>query len=434
MVREWLNRIRFRRYGLGDVVWMLATPIGRIEIFCVIRDFAWPITSWLASLYRRVVLRRVTIVAVVGSYGKTTTTRAMRASLGKSISHHDELNHRSMVPGALFRIKPGEKTGVIEVGIERPGQMAPIARTIRPDIAVVTSIGSEHNTSFRSLEATREEKAHMVRCLPASGLAVLNGDDPNVLWMASQTRARVVTFGFGEENQVYASEPRLEWPGGMRFRLNLNGDQREIRVPLLGRHMVYPALAASAVAASLGVPPDVFVPRLASFSPAPGRLAPRPLANGAVLLCDAFKSGIETIHASLDVLAEIPAPRKIVVLGPITEPPGPQGPLYRELGRRIAEISQLALFVGSYREYRGGVRQAGMPKQACFDAGHGITGAVEFLRRELRPGDVVLIKGRRRQRLERIALALEGRAVRCRLVACLVQSIHCDSCPMLERA
>jgi UDP-N-acetylmuramyl pentapeptide synthase len=142
---------------------------------------------------------------------------------------------------------------------------------------------------------------------------------------------------------------------------------------------------------------------------------------------------LETIHAALDVLAEIPASRRIVVLGPINEPVGSQYPLYRALGARIARTAQLAVFIDSYREYKAGLRRAGMPRDACVDAGQGIAAAVEYLSRELRPGDVALIKGRRSQKLERIALALEGRPVRCRLIACQIQAIHCDYCPKIEK-
>jgi UDP-N-acetylmuramyl pentapeptide synthase len=220
----------------------------------------------------------------------------------------------------------------------------------------------------------------------------------------------------------------------MRFRLHAAGEEREARIGLLGRHMVYPALAAVAVAVFRGEPLDEVLPRLAALPPALNRLIPRPLPNGALLLLDARKSALETIHAALDVLAEIPAARKIVVLGPINEPMGGPRAQYRTLGARIARIAQLAVFVDSYRGYERGVRQAGMSLDACFDAGKGISAAVEFLSRELRPGDVALIKGRNSQKLERIALALEGRPVRCSLVACQLQAIHCDYCPMLEQS
>lgn len=433
ITRAWLNKIRFRRYRLVEVPGLLRTPLGRSEIWYVLLHFAWPVTSRFAALYRRLALRKVPIVAVVGSFGKTTTTRAIGVALGKSVGPREENTAMATLPGALFRIKPGGEAAVLEIGIEGPGQMAGIASAMHPDVAVVTSIGSEHSRSFKSLDVTRDEKAHMVRALPPSGTAVLNGDDPNVLWMAGQTRARVVTFGFGEGNQVRATDPRLEWPGGMRFRLHVAGEEREVGLRLLGRHMIYPALAAVAVAMLRGERLDDVIARLAALPPALSRLIPRPLANGALLLCDARKSALETIHAALDVLAEIPASRKIVVLGPINEPVGSQYPLYRALGDRIARTAQLAVFIDSYREYKAGLRRAGMPLDACVDAGQGIAAAAEYLSRELRPGDVALIKGRRSQKLERIALALEGRPVRCRLIACQIQAIHCDYCPELEK-
>jgi UDP-N-acetylmuramoyl-tripeptide--D-alanyl-D-alanine ligase len=428
----WRLALRFRRYQPRDIPGLLRTPVGRRELRQVLLHYLWPVTSRLARLYRSVVLDRVHVVAVTGSYGKTTAARAILAALGQA-RREVHKNARSYIPGAICAIRREDRTAVIEVGIDGPGQMAAIARTLRPDIAVVTCIGSEHNRSFGSLENTREEKAHMVRALPGSGLAVLNGDDPNVLWMAAQTRARVVTFGFHPSNQVRASDPRLDWPHGTRFRLHAAGGEREVRIRLLGRHMVYPVLAAVAVALSEGQTLDDILRRLADLGPTPGRLAPSRLENGVTLLCDDLKSGLETIHAALDVLADIPAPRKMVVLGPITEPVGNQGAHYRSLGARIARIAQVAVLVGSHKEYRGGLHRAGMPRQAVWDAGCGIAWAVEFLRRELRPGDVVLIKGRNAQKLERIALALEGTPVRCTLESCRVLAAQCRSCPMLGR-
>jgi UDP-N-acetylmuramoyl-tripeptide--D-alanyl-D-alanine ligase len=272
----------------------------------------------------------------------------------------------------------------------------------------------------------------MVRALPDLGVAVLNGDDPNVLWMSSQTRARVVNFGFGEANQVRATDPQLDWPHGTRFRLHAGGEERDVSIRLFGRHMIYPALAAVAVALEEGVSLDDALPRLAELSPTPGRMAVRPLESGAILICDDYKSALETIHAALDFLEEVPAQRKIVVFGPIAEPPGSAGPLYRALGERIARIAQLAVFVDSYREYKGGVFKGGMKRDDVFDAGADLAAAVEFLRRELRKGDVVLIKGRDSQKLARIAYSLEGRKVGCTVTACR-GSTGCETCAMLER-
>jgi UDP-N-acetylmuramoyl-tripeptide--D-alanyl-D-alanine ligase len=225
---------------------------------------------------------------------------------------------------------------------------------------------------------------------------------------------------------------RIEWPVGTSFRLYAGGEPRDVTIGLLGRHAVYAALAAVAVACESGERLEDILPRLRDLAPVRGRLAPKPLPNGAWLLADDFKSALESIHAAFDVLEQVPAGRKVVVLGPIAEPKGTQSVHYRALGERIARTAQLAVFVGSFREYKAGVHKAGMPQQALYDASRGLKDAVEFLRREIRPGDVVLVKGRRTQRLERIGLALEGRNVRCALRTCRLRMTHCADCSKLE--
>ncbi|MGH7927604.1 MAG: Mur ligase family protein, partial [Candidatus Binatia bacterium] len=328
-----------------------------------------------------------------------------------------------------------DRHAVIEVGIDKPGQMARYARLVRPDIAVVTSIGSEHNRSLKTLEVTRSEKAEMVRILPGSGLAVLNGDDPNVLWMRSRTYARVITFGLADSNDVRASGIALDWPGGMRFNLHSAGETRALRTGLTGKHMVYPVLAAVAVSLAEGFTLDEIIPRLQALTPTPGRMEAVPLTNGAVILRDDFKSSLETMDVALAALSEIPAQRRIVVLGEITEPPGSQGPIYRRLGERVAHVASRVIYIGqsgAWSPFATGVKRAGFPRDGLINAGHTVSKAIEAVRENLGPGDVVLIKGRRNQRLERVSLALTGRTVRCDISFCDARA-GCEKCPMLER-
>jgi UDP-N-acetylmuramyl pentapeptide synthase len=369
---------------------------------------------------------------VVGSFGKTTTARAVAAALGRDPDALRE-NYSSFVAAALLGIRPRDRHAVLEIGIERPGEMARYARVVRPDIAVVTSVGSEHNRSLANLDVTRAEKAAMVRALGRSGLAVLNGDDANVRWMRTQTPAAVRTFGFDEGNDVRASDVAIDWPHGTRFKLHLDGESRHVQVRLLGRHMVYSVLAAISVALAEGFSLESALHKIETLAPTPGRLETVALANGAFLLRDDFKSSLETIDAALDVLAAIPAERCIVVLGDVEEPPGSQGPIYGRLGERIASVATRAVFVASERRrYTTGARRAGMAPEALIDAGADALQAVATIQADLRRGDVLLIKGRSTQRLERIALALAGRRVRCELKSCDAM-VRCDRCPMLER-
>ena len=416
---------------------MLQTPLKRRER--LMRGFSqmWPVLSRLANLYRRTVVRRTRIVAVVGSFGKSTTTNAVATALGRIPHPGTQRSSSSFLARGLLRIRPRQRHAVLEVGITRPKEMASYAHMVRPDITVVTSIGSEHNTSLGTLEMTREEKAEMVRIVSPSGLVVLNGDDPNVRWMRGQTQAQVVTFGFEETNDVWASDVSLEdWPSGTRFTLHTDGKTRDLRIRLIGRPMVYPILAAVAVALAEGFTLDQIQPGLEALAPIPGRLEPVRLPSGAIILRDDFKSPLETVEAALDVLAEIPAKRRIVVLGRVTESQGKQGPTYRHLGARVGSIASRAIFIcGDKINYAcsAGATAAGMPHSAIVKAGSNMFKALEALQGDLGPGDVVLIKGSPFLRLDRITFMLAGRNVRCRIHTCTTKVASCYHCPMLER-
>jgi UDP-N-acetylmuramoyl-tripeptide--D-alanyl-D-alanine ligase len=254
--------------------------------------------------------------------------------------------------------------------------------------------------------------------------------------MAGQTRARVRTFGFGAGSDVRASDVALDWPRGTRFRLHAAGQTRLVRTRLIGRHMVYPILAAVAVGLEEGLRLDELLPRLAALAPTPGRLEVVGLANGALVLRDDCKSTVETLDAALDVLAAVRAGRRLVVLGEIDDPLGSPWPHYRRVGERVGRIATRAVIVGtaeSFRHYAAGASKTGLGAHALVHAGPHVHAAVELLRGELGPGDVVLLKGRWGQRLERVALALAGRRVTCDITACSLRGRRCARCPMLGR-
>ena len=179
------------KYRLRDVPAMLRTAGGRRQVAGGIRFRLWPLLSRLARLHRRTVVRHTRVIAVTGTFGKSTTARAVATAINAPIHAGMAYNAFSSVARAVLRIRPGQRHAVIEVGISGRGQMETYASLIRPDVTVVTSIGSEHHPTLPRLENTREEKAHMVRALAASGLAILNGDDPHVMWMAVIDRPEI---------------------------------------------------------------------------------------------------------------------------------------------------------------------------------------------------------------------------------------------------
>ena len=416
-----------------DLPALMRTPVGRLQLIARLWHHAWPVLLALAAAYRRTLVRRTRVVVVVGTFGKSTTTRATLTALRRPIHPRFFYNAWSAVGRAMFRVRRRDRHAVIEVGIGAPGQMVRYARALRPDVVVVTSIGSEHNRSFKTLDVTRAEKACMVEALPPSGVAILNGDDPNVLWMKRRTSARIVTFGFQPGNDVRAADIVLDWPNGMQFTLRAGGETRRVRTRLLGKHMVYPVLAAVAVALAEGFDLDHVIPALEKMAPTRSRMETRRLANGAWLIRDEHKSALETIDAAFDIFAQIPAQRRLVVLGEVAEPIGRQTLIYRRLGQCVAKAIRRAIFMGvdkSRCSFASGARSAGLAKEDLPHA-KSVSQALEQLG-DVGPGDVVLIKGRDTQRLARISLALAGRAVHCDIPRCHAP-VDCDDCPMLER-
>ena len=160
---------------------------------------------------------------------------------------------------------------------------------------------------------------------------------------------------------------------------------------------------------------------------------PVELPGGVTLLRDDYKSTLETVDSALDVLESIPAKRKLVVIGEVSEPVGAQGPIYRRLGERIAGMaSKLVVLGGNFQRYSTGALHAGMANDAVVDAGRSVVAAFEAIREDLQPGDVVLVKGRDTQRIDRVSLGLMGRHIGCTLEVCSVKT-GCATCPMLER-
>jgi len=424
------------RYGYRHIPALLRTPLGRKRLRLSAFGRMWGVLRVVGGFYRRTALRTTRVVTVVGSFGKTTTARAVTAALGLPENPRIEANTSSSVPAALLRRPPGARYAVLEIGIAKPGEMALHAWTVRPDVTVVTSIGSEHNRFLGTLEATRAEKFEMVRALPRTGTAVLNGDDPRLLWMAERSPAPVLTYGFGPGNDVRATRLCIDWPHGTVFTLHAGGGSYRVRTRLVGWPSVHGLVGGAAVAHAEGIALADALPALESLGPTHGRLQLLALPGGVVVLHDGHKGAFETYDAALDVLEAIPGRRRLAVVGRVDEVPGTQGDAYRHIGRRLARICERVIFLGtrkSLRPLRSGARAGGMSEGSLTYVRQDVRKAIEALLVEVGPGDVVLLKGRSSQRLERVALALMGKEVRCNLGECHAHPTRCGKCPMLEK-
>lgn len=418
--------------SLRDVPRLATTADGRWEIGRGLAYRLWPLLRPMAVGWRQGVLRRTGLATVVGSLGKTTTVRCIAAALGEP-EPLLPFNQFGLLALNLLAIRPGRKRAVLEVGINGPGEMAAYAQLCRPDVVVVTSIASDHIKHTGSLETTAWEKSRMLAGLRPGGTAVLNGDDPRVLAMQIPGRP-AITFGFGE-HRVRCLRAELDWPRGTRLTIDVDGERVSLSSRLLGKVMVYPMLAALAVAKTMGVDVHAAAQRLQKVTPTPGRLNPVLLSSGAVVLRDDHKASAESFACAFDLLAEIPAQRRLALLGDIHEPWGDESSLHRGLALPLAKACDGVLLVGEHAQrWLPALLAGGMPRDKIFCGLRTLNDATARLQQELRPGDVVLIKGRQEERLQRVALALEGRPVTCSLRTCASVNLTCDRCGGRGRA
>jgi UDP-N-acetylmuramoyl-tripeptide--D-alanyl-D-alanine ligase len=286
---------------------------------------------------------------------------------------------------------------------------------------------------MRTIEMAREEKAVMVRSMGTDGVAILNADDPNVRWMAQHARGRVITYGFGASADYRGTAVEVR-RAGTSFTLTCSKGSHPVSLRLMGVQMVYPALAAAAAAAEQRIPMEKAIAALAGLPPTPQRLEPIALPDGRLIVDDSCQSGYETYEVALQTLQDLPADRRLLVGGDLTEPLHPQGPQYRELGQRMAAVVDRALYVGekkAFNRIRAGARDAGMDGAGVEHVMADLPHIARILSSTARSGDVVLIKGRRVQHLERISLLLQGVTVRCSLTLCRALG-HCRRCPQLQ--
>jgi UDP-N-acetylmuramoyl-tripeptide--D-alanyl-D-alanine ligase len=337
-------------------------------------------------------------VGVTGSSGKTSTKdllAAVLAPLGPTVAPPESFNNELGLPWTALRAGPDTRHLVLEFSARGPGHIAAAASAVPPRIGVVLNVGSAHLGEFGSVAGIAAAKGELVEALPADGVAVLNADDPLVAAMASRTAARVVTTGLGA-GDVRAEGVTLD-AGRARFRLVAPAGSADVALQLVGEHHVGNALAAAAVALELGATPEQVAAVLSAAAAASRwRMAVTDRADGVTVINDAYNANPDSMRAALRALAAIGAGRRRTwaVLGPMAE-------LGDGADAEHARITELAAELG-IRD----VVSVGCPAYGAARAVDGVDAAVELLRSELAPGDVVLVKASRAAGLDRVATAI----------------------------
>jgi UDP-N-acetylmuramoyl-tripeptide--D-alanyl-D-alanine ligase len=361
-----------------------------------------------AATYRR--LLSVRTIGVTGSSGKTSTKELIAAVLRtrfRTKATEGNLNNHIGVPLTLLRLEEDDQYGVVEMGMNHPGEIAQLAQMAAPEIGVVSSIGPAHIEFFPNQAAIAAEKAALIAALPSDGVAILNSDDKWSRQIAHRTSARVTWVGSGGESAWRAEEIKIA-PEGISFQLVHGDESVPVRLPVLNRIMVGNALLAAAVGGECGVGLEE-IARGISTVELPGARMQVVTTGGAWIINDAYNANPASMKAALVALKEFPgASRRIAVLGSMGELGRHAAGLHRELGLFAqAQGVEFLIAVGPHAEaYAAGAREAGLTNIArALDAEE----ATAALKNILRAGDAVLVKGSHFMGLERLVEAVAGK-------------------------
>jgi UDP-N-acetylmuramoyl-tripeptide--D-alanyl-D-alanine ligase len=379
-----------------------------------------------------------TVVGITGSVGKSSTKEAIALVLARGFfvrAADGNYNNEIGIPLTIIGAKSGGRSPlrwigvlcrfvslmvlplrypeilVLEMGVDHPGDMEYLLGFIPVRVGVTTQVSGSHLANFGSIAGIAKEKGGLIAALPEDGFAILNADDVRVAKMSEKTKAKVITYGFGAadvraDNIIFYGEARRV--EGFSFKLDFEGKSVPVRLPkIVARHHIPAALAAVAVGLAFRMHLVDIASALETFEPLPGRLRLLPGRNDMTLIDDTYNASPVSMRAALEVLGELSAPRKIAVLGDMLE----LGPETEQEHAALADAvagsgANLAILVGRHmRSLHDALLEGGYARKQLLWMPDPLA-ASEALLRIVRPEDLILVKGSRGMRMEKVTEAL----------------------------
>ncbi len=334
------------------------------------------------------------VIAVIGSNGKTTTKELLSTFLSKKyrvLKTEGNLNNAIGVPLCVSKIKKDTEIMILELGTNRKGDIKELCDIVFPNWAIITNIGYEHIEGFGSLEGVREGELEI---LPYVSTVIVNGDDKFLMEGLKGWKGRVITFGCGRDCDFRAENIEFS-DDGVTFSVNSKNARFNVRSPLVGMHNVYNSMAALAAALNLDVSPEEIRQSLESFTPVKMRGEILRIRDAEILF-DAYNANPSSMRAAISELARRKKNRvAVAVLGDMLELGPYSENAHEELGKLLKELG-IECFIGVGKFIKNALRYVSGPvfDDACQ--------AGEFLKKNLKGNEVVLIKGSRSMKMEKI--------------------------------
>ena len=351
---------------------------------------------------------QIPFVAVTGSVGKTTAKDMLAAVLGvkyKVLKTEGNFNNNIGLPLTLLRLDSSHQVGVVEMGMDKFGEIDYLGGIVKPEVGVITNIGDAHIERLGSRENIFKAKCELLPHIKPDGLLVLNGDDPMLSTLRGHAPVQAVFCGQGEGTEYRAQITGGDGVSHIHCRLTTPSMDREVCIPALGEHMVYPTLIAAAVAERFGLTPDEIEQGIRQFVPTRMRMNILRRGSGIIILDDTYNANPQSMRAAISVLSDSQSSYKIAVLGDMLEL-GPFSPaLHAEVGEYLGQAGiQCLVAVGEQSAAMAqGARDAGVPQVLyCQDKGE----AMERLPMLLRGDCTILVKASRGMKMEDITAFL----------------------------
>lgn len=349
------------------------------------------------------------VIGITGTVGKSTTKELIAEVLSQkyhTLKNTGNLNNEIGLPLTLLRAGKGHQVAVLEMGFYVPGEIKLLCDISKPEIGVITNVGTVHAERAGSIEVIAAGKSELVQALPKNGYAILNYDDPWVRPMAEKTSAHVFYYGLDPKADLWADQIESHGLEGIRFCFHYQNESFFVRIPLIGRHSVHTALRAAAVGKIMGISwEDIFMGLNRGQSQL--RMAVMHSEDGAMIIDDTYNASPESVMAALNLLQEMDG-YKLAILGEMRELGQYEENGHILVGARAAEVCDELIAVGEKtKKMVSSAIKGGMdPQRVKWFAT--VQETIEYTRqRGFKKGEVVLIKGSRGMQMERIVEAME---------------------------
>lgn len=387
----------------------LGFPVGKTPCIIGVRDCLTALGDFARHWRRQ---HKVLVAVITGSAGKSSVKEMAASILGreaKTLKNQGNLNNLIGMPLTILRMEDDDRMAVLEMGMNRPGEIARLTEIADPDIGLINNVAKAHLEGVGDIMGVAKAKTELIEKISPESKIALNGDDKFLMKAASRYSREMITFGLSDGNDIRAGNIRSLGKDGMSFDLLYRMDSVPVKIRVPGLQNVANSLAASAIGIFMNMSLDQIARGLEEFEGIEGRLKVIHLDDDIILIDDTYNSNPLSVNAAIDSVAEIASGRRVIIgLGEMLELGDESVNAHFEAGEKVAELGGSHLFaIGEHAAdiIKGAVKNGFSPEKSVI-----VESWVEMARRIediLEKGDLILLKGSRRIGLERVSNRLE---------------------------